>query len=94
MNRKPGMVKTIPNPCSGSCSIKYYVPFNCNVRYILYDNYGKEVYVSKVEKYSIGVYSKPVSEISGNSNNLKVGIYYLKMIIGDTILNNKIIIAK
>ncbi|MBT3689783.1 T9SS type A sorting domain-containing protein [bacterium] len=78
-----------PNPFNPETTISYQLPQNDEVSVIIYDMMGREV-TELVNGHQVSGYH----QIQWNAKNISSGIYFVKMIAGNNISNQKIILLK
>ncbi|MFC2111147.1 radical SAM-associated putative lipoprotein [Bacteroidota bacterium] len=75
-----------PNPNKGRFTVRFSVDTNTKVEFRLYDSNGKLILNKKIEKV------ESIVEKKFNIEQMPVGIYYLSIIINDSIHTKKIIV--
>lgn len=78
-----------PNPASQSVSVKYTLPNEAAISFVVTDVNGKEVYATKSLTQKSGEYTKDI-----NLEALKTGTYFLTLRLNNQVLNNKFVISK
>ena len=78
-----------PNPFNPSTKIQFSIPEATNVNLTIYDQLGKKVKELLNKNFSAGKYS-----VDFNANNLSSGVYYYRIIAGNFVQSNKMILIK
>ncbi|MCH8941830.1 MAG: T9SS type A sorting domain-containing protein [Bacteroidetes bacterium] len=78
-----------PNPFNPSTKIQFSIPEATNVNLTIYDQLGKKVKELLNKNFSAGKYS-----VDFNANNLSSGVYYYRIIAGNFVQSNKMILLK
>ncbi len=78
-----------PNPFNPSTRISYFIPRQSNVRMVIYNLMGQEVKVLVNEVRSAGSY-----EVEFNASQLPSGVYIYRLIAGELISTNKMVLIK
>jgi len=79
--------QNIPNPFKDSTHIKFYLTATSNVLLQVFDYSGKQIATLINEKKTKGSYS-----VDWRPNNIKAGVYYLKLTSGNTVSVKKMIV--
>jgi hypothetical protein len=82
-------ISVFPNPLQNETMITYRLLQTVNVKLNVFDLLGNTVYTDV-----IGIKTKGEHQYLLNAQNLKAGVYFIKMDIGDKMLTRKIIINK
>ena len=80
---------TYPNPFNHFLNIEYTIPNQTNVRLTVYDLYGRIIQILVNEKQEPDKYS-----IQWDSSNQSVGMYIIKLQIGDEQIIKKVILTR
>ncbi len=83
------LYQNFPNPFNSSTTIRYELPEATHVRLSLYDILGREVSTLVNAFQQAGSY-----ELSVESEPLSSGMYFCRLVVGDRMLTNKMIIQK
>lgn len=75
-----------PNPSNGSFKVSFYSQTQEDLSMVIYDNLGKECYSSSFT-LDKGVNSIPVA-----LNGVRNGVYYLRTVIGEEVMTQKIVV--
>ncbi|MGQ9644867.1 MAG: T9SS type A sorting domain-containing protein, partial [Ignavibacterium sp.] len=88
-SNKFSLYQNFPNPFNSFTEINFEIPFQTEVKIILYDITGKEIKTITNQKYEAGFHS-----IRTTADELSSGIYFYRMITGSgyTAVNKLIII--
>lgn len=80
-------ISIYPNPASISFTIEYSLPKSDNVSYEINDVIGRSVLLSDLGKQSDGI-----NKVTIQTNEFPVGMYFLRMKIGNNVVTRKILI--
>ena len=78
-----------PNPFNPVTNIIYGLSENTNVQIVIFDLSGKQVESLINEFQEVGYHS-----VEWNADNYPSGVYFVKMIAGDYISNQKLMLVK
>ena len=78
-----------PNPFNPSTTIEYYLPNNTEISIAIYDLQGRQIASLINDVVSAGNHS-----IVWNANNYSSGIYFVKMVAGNFIETQKLVMVK
>lgn len=84
--------KVFPNPATDELNFSFDTDKDCNVKISIYDINGRLISVLVNQNYEEGLSSGTVNLENINGRKLEAGIYFVNMIIGDKIINEKLII--
>ena len=82
------MLDIYPNPTAGYFTIEFDIDQSENVSTEIYDHLGSKIYSTEVLGH-VGAYKKGI-----NLKRLPSGLYYVRIKIGDEIINKKIMIRR
>lgn len=77
-----------PNPCSTATTIRYYLEEKSLVNLEIMDVSGKLVYFSELKKMTAGNH-----EIEVSTTEFKSGVYFYSLLVGETKVTKKMIVA-
>ena len=83
-----------PNPFSTYTTIKFSIPEAVNVTLKVYDMLGKEVTTLVSDKLPAGAYTVSWNGKSANGGNLTNGTYFYRLVAGNTVLTNYMLLIK
>lgn len=86
--------QNFPNPFNPSTAIKYSLPVSVPVSMMIYDVNGKKVAELVNNKQNAGTYSVTWNGKNDRGNLVSSGIYYCRIIAGDFVKTNKMILMK
>ncbi|KUG25540.1 hypothetical protein ASZ90_004638 [hydrocarbon metagenome] len=78
-----------PNPFNPTTKIRYSIPRSSHVSITVYDILGKHVETLVDNQHTSGVY-----EMEFDAKNLSSGIYFYRMISGNRIITNKLLLIR
>ena len=78
-----------PNPFNPSTTMEYYLPNNTEISIVIYDLQGRQIASLINDVVSAGNHS-----IVWNANNYSSGIYFVKMVAGNFIETQKLVMVK
>lgn len=84
-------INIFPNPTNTDATIQYTLLQSENVSIKVYDGMGKEISVLTEKKQQAGthLFTLPLGDIKGGASS---GIYFVKIIIGENVINKKIMV--
>ena len=83
------LMQNTPNPFNPSTTITYSIPYDTQVKLIIYSIQGQKITVLKDEQAQAGTYS-----VTWNADELSSGIYFYTLITSDFINTKKMILLK
>jgi hypothetical protein len=81
-----------PNPCPDFCNIDYFIPFESDVTFELFDVYGRKINTFKTENEQAGNYSIQWGKLFKNRST--PGIYLIRISACGNAITKKAIITK
>ncbi len=77
-----------PNPYEDHFAIRYNLSENSDVKIAILNNTGKEVLSAKLGKQEAGSHTY---QVNADQKGMKSGLYFVKLILDDTVLTEKIV---
>ena len=81
--------KAYPNPFNPSTTISYDVPSDMNVSLVVYDVRGR-----MVAELANGVMNAGTHDVIWNAENQSSGLYFMKLVAGNTMKTQKMMLVK
>jgi uncharacterized protein (TIGR02145 family) len=83
------LMQNFPNPFNPSTTIMYSIPYSQFVTLKIYDILGKEITTLVNEEKQRGNY-----QVEFNGSKLSSGIYFYKLLFGNSVINKKMLLLK
>jgi hypothetical protein len=87
-------IKSTPNPFNPSTAISFGVPKSAHVDLRIYDVSGKQVRTLYTGRKNKGIYSVVWDGTNARGQSVSSGVYFSRIIIGETELTSKLIFLK
>lgn len=87
--QKQGITKVYPNPANDLVGVSYFVANSADIQFNMYDITGRVVFNDSKPKQTFGNNTQWI-----DVRNLKNGIYFIKMQIGNDIYTQKVVVNK